>query len=217
MNPNILARELTKVPDDVRDAPAPAIPVFAEPFHLRPVDLDSDDPERIAEWMTRPHLVETWEQPWTAERRRANCAAQLAGTYSRPCILSYDFAADDGSGTRRRDVAYIEFYRSAKDEVARLYTVDPFDVGFHIATADQNLVGRGIMSGWIGLLPAAVWAADPHCRRIMGDPDYRNTRTRRALVKNGWIDLGELDVRPDRRIALHARPRTPGDLPDIRN
>ncbi|MBF6167459.1 acetyltransferase [Streptomyces gardneri] len=214
--PYVLKRELTDIPDDVRAAPAPVIPDFPEPFALRVADPDSDDPATIAEWMSLPHLARTWEQPWPPERRRADIAAQLAGTYSRPCIVSFDFAAIDLPELGRREVAYVELYRPAKDECARFYHADPRDMAFHIATADQNVIGRGVMSKWIGLLAEGIWAAEPECRRLMGDPDHQNISVRRALAKNGWLELGEFDVRPGRRIALCTLPREPQDVPAIR-
>ncbi|ONM50482.1 GNAT family N-acetyltransferase [Nocardia donostiensis] len=211
----VLARELTDLPDDVRQAPAPVIPEFSSPYTLRLADPDGDDPDMLAEWMSRPHLAETWEQAWPAERRRADLRAQLAGAYSRPCILGFDLAAIDRSDLGRREVAYVELYRPAKDEIARVYQADPHDMGFHIATADTNLLGRGVISGWLGELMRAIFAADPRCKRIMADPDHRNTPIRRALVKNNFHSLGVLDVRPDRRINLFALPRRPEDLPAV--
>ncbi|MCP2276996.1 GNAT family N-acetyltransferase [Nocardia amikacinitolerans] len=214
--PYVLKRELTDVAEEVRSAPAPVVPEFDEPFGLRLADPEGGDPDMLAEWMALPHLLETWEQDWPANRRRLDFLAQLAGTYSRPCILSYDFAAIDRPELGRRDIAYVEIYRAAKDENGRLYDADPLDMGFHIATADSNLIGRGVMSGWMDRLAAALFAAEPACRRLICDPDYRNAPMRKALLKNGWVELGEFDVRPDRRIALHIMPRTAADMPAIR-
>ncbi|WP_036529978.1 GNAT family N-acetyltransferase [Nocardia sp. CNY236] len=215
-SPYTLAREQTDVSDDVDKAPAPVVPELPEPFRLRLAEPDGADPEMLARWMALPHLVETWEQAWPAERRRIDIATQLGGTYSRPCILSYHFAAIGRPDLGRRDVGYVELYRVAKDECGRLYDADALDVGFHIATADTNLIGRGIMSTFMDRLAAGLFATEPGCRRVIGDPDHRNVPTRRALVKNGWIDVGEFDIRPDRRIALHIRPRTAADMPTIR-
>lgn len=214
--PSTLPRELTDIPEDVRHGPAPVIPEFPAPYSLRPADPNGDDPALLAEWMRRPHLLETWDQPWSAERRRANWQAQLAGTYSRPCVLGFDFAAINRPELGMRDVAYIELYRPAKDEIARLYESDPHDMGFHIATADLEVVGRGVMSTWIGLLGPRIFAAEPQCRRVMGDPDHRNPAINRAFAKKGWHNLGTFDIRPDRRITLWTCPRTERDIPAVR-
>ncbi|MBC7301095.1 MAG: acetyltransferase [Nocardia sp.] len=211
--PTALPREQLDLPAEVAAAPAPVLPVFAAPFSLRLADPEGTDAELLAEWMARPHLLESWEQDWDAERRRENLRAQLAGTYSRPCILSLDFAVLGEPGHGVRDIAYLEFYRAAKDEIGRFYDSDPSDIGFHIATADTAVIGKGIMSAWISTMVTAVFAADPHCRRVMGDPDHRNVAIARSLAKAGFRMVGEIDVRPDRRIALHAASRTPADLP----
>ncbi|MEU1206850.1 GNAT family N-acetyltransferase [Nocardia sp. NPDC005825] len=212
----VLARELTDLPDHIRRAPAPVVPEFPAPFTLRLVDVESGDPETITEWMHRPHLLETWEQAWDADRRRLDCATQLAGTFSRPCVLEYDFTALDRPDLGNREVAYVELYRPAKDEIARLYDADAHDMGFHIATADTNLLGRGVMSDWMRQLGRAVLAAEPACRRLLCEPDHRNAPMRKALEKIGWQHLGDFDIRPDRRISLYTLPRTAADLPEIR-
>ncbi|MET9210735.1 MULTISPECIES: GNAT family N-acetyltransferase [unclassified Nocardia] len=211
--PYALPREQTDLPAEVAATPAPALPIFAAPFALRVADPDGTDPELLAEWMARPHLLESWEQDWDAERRRADFRTQLAGTYSRPCILSLDFAVLGEPELGVRDIAYIELYRAAKDEIGRLYDAAPGDIGFHIATADTRVIGKGIMSAWISTMAAAVFAANPECRRMLGDPDHRNRAICRSFDKIGWHLVGEFDVRPTRRIALYATPRTPDDLP----
>jgi len=203
-------RQLTDVSEAVRAVPAPELPEFGAPFGLRFVDPDSDDPALIATWMKQPHLVETWEQPWSVDEWRADSLDRLGDSYSRPCILSYEF--EDG----RRDIGYVELYRVAQDENALLYDADPWDMGFHVATADLDLIGRGVMSQWMASLVAEIWRMEPQCRRIIVDPDYRNVRMRRAVEKKRFCNLGEYDVRPDRRIALYAIPRTPADLPHVR-
>ncbi|MEU5408115.1 GNAT family N-acetyltransferase [Nocardia asteroides] len=215
--PYVLPREQTDLPADVAAAPAPALPVFEAPFSMRVADPDGTDPELLAEWMARPHLLESWEQDYDADRRRADIRAQLAGTYSRPHILSLDFAVLGEPEQGVRDIAYIELYRAAKDEIGRLYDARPGDIGFHIATADTRVIGKGIMSAWIAGMATAIFAANPECRRVVGDPDHRNQAICRSFDKIGWQRVGEFDVRPTRRIALYATPRTPADLPVARD
>ncbi|TDP39721.1 acetyltransferase (GNAT) family protein [Nocardia ignorata] len=214
--PAALPREQTDLPADVAAAPAPNLPVFEAPFALRMADPDGTDPDMLEEWMARPHLLESWEQDWDAQRRRENFRTQLAGTYSRPCILSLDLAVIGQPERGLVDVAYIELYRAAKDEIGKLYHADPGDIGVHIATAETAVMGKGIMTAWLSLLPAAVFAANPDCKRMMGDPDLRNEAIRRTLDKTIWQRIGAFEVRPDRRIGLYTVPRTPADLPVAR-
>ncbi|MEU7142868.1 GNAT family N-acetyltransferase [Nocardia sp. NPDC046473] len=211
----VLAREQTDISDEVRAVAAPLPPNVAEPFRIRIADPDGTDPAMISEWMHRPHLLETWEQPWPAERREQDLRAQLAGTYSLPCIASFDYATDNQPERGRRDVAYLELYRAAKDEISRLYHADPYDVAMHLATAELDLIGRGAMTAFAVQLMSAIFAAEPNCRRIMIDPDHRNVVVRRVAEKFGMTNLGEFDIRPDRRIALFTLPRTPADMPTL--
>ncbi|MFE7796327.1 GNAT family N-acetyltransferase [Nocardia sp. NPDC057440] len=215
--PYILPRELTDISDDVRAAPAPALPILSAPFSMRTADPDSADPEMLTEWMNRPHLIEAWEQSWTVDRREQDLRAQLAGTYSRPCIVSFDFAAADRPELGSREVAYVELYRPAKDEIARLYHADPYDVAFHVATAEQELTGRGVIASFIAHMLPAIFSAEPNCRRLFVDPDHRNVAVRRLAEKFGVPPLGEFDIRPDRRITLYTLPRTPADMPTLRH
>lgn len=220
MTSHVLQREIVDVGDDIRAAGPPVVPTFTSGYSLRLVDPDSADPDTIASWMSLPHLVESWEQPWTREEWRADSAARLAGDYSRPCILGVDLSQLDGfdappprgdlpadNAPGMTEVAYVELYRAARDENARVYDAAPSDMGFHIATGPTEYLDRGIISEWMAQLADAIFAADTHCETIIVDPDHRNTRMRRALQKRGYTELGEFDVRPGRRIALHTMTR----------
>lgn len=203
--PYSIGREITDVPVEVARAGGPVVPELTGPFRLRPVDPNGSDPAMLVEWFARPHLVQTWEQEWSVQRWRADSAHRLAGDYSRPLIVALDGV----------EIGYIELYRPARDEIARLYPADPYDMGLHIATAEGALIGRGVMSDWMAELAQAIFDADNRCRRVMLEPDARNARIRRALTTRGWVDLGEFDVRPDRRIALHVLGRTSADVPEL--
>lgn len=213
--PQVLARERA-VPDAVRLDHGPVLPAFPSPYSIRVADPTGSDPALLAEWMARPHLVEAWDQDWPEDKRRENLAAQLAGTFSLPCIISYDFAAVDRAELGVREIGYTEFYRPARDVIGGLYHADPRDMGFHIATADTSLLGKGVMSTWIKHMVAGIAAADPLCPRIMGDPDSHNKPIRRAFEKLEWTLLGEFDVRADRRIALYMYPLADKGLPELR-
>lgn len=209
----LLPRELAGVSEEVRAVPAPPVPALPTPYSLRLVDPSGEDPERIATWMALPHLAVTWEQAWSAERWRADSAARLMSTYSRPLILSYDMAAEGRPEGGVRPIGYVELYRVAKDECARIYPADPWDIGMHLALGIPHLARRGIISRSLQLMAEALFAAEPRCRRLIGDPDHHNVAIRRLLAKSGWHALGDHDIRPDRRITLHCLPRTPQDLP----
>ena len=194
-----IGREITDVGDAVAAAGPPPVPSTVGAFGLRLAH--PDDADLLVDWFHRDHLVQTWEQEWDADRWRADIAHRLAGDYSRPVVFSYDGA----------DRGYLEVYRVARDEIARLYPCEPHDLGLHVATADPELLGRGIVSGLMRDLADALWEADPRCSTVAVEPAAANDPMRRALRKRGWTDRGEFQVRPDRRIALHLLRRPDAD------
>ena len=199
----VLPRELMSIADAVRAVGAPPTPTLAEPYDIRVVDPDADA-EMVSEWMNRPHLVEAWEYDWPPARWHRYLSAQLDGQYSRPFIGSF----------RGAPFGYIEIYRAAKDSIAPRYDADPHDIGLHAAIADKKFVNRGIAPIVLPRLVASVFEVEPRCRRIMFDPDYRNTGARRLCEYAGSTFLGEHDM-SNRRMALYALPRSPSDVPDI--
>jgi lysine N-acyltransferase len=200
----ILPRELTDLPDEVRNVPPPPMPELPAPYGLRLADPDADA-EMIAEWMSRPHLAEAWESVWPASRWRRHLRAQLDGHYSRPFVGSLD----------GEDHGYVELYRAAKDSIATRYEYDPYDLGIHAAIADLEFMNKGIAPLLLPYFVASVLNAEPQCRRIMFDPDHGNKMARRFCESGGCTFLGEHEM-SNRRMALYALPRTPDDVPRLR-
>lgn len=191
----VLPRELTEIPDEVREVPPPATPVIGEPYAIRVADPVADA-AMISEWMNRPHLAEAWEYDWPEERWRGYLRAQLAGTYSRPLVCARHGA----------DLGYIEVYRAAKDSIAPRYDADPHDLGLHAAIADLRIVNRGFGPLLLPRLTKSLFELEPQCRRIMFDPDHRNTGARRLCEFAGCEFLGEHEM-ANRRMALYALHR----------
>ncbi len=131
MTGTALARELTELPDEVRQVPGPPMPMLKAPYTLRVAVLS--DAELLAEWMNRPHLAQAWEYNWPVARWRRHLQAQLEGTYSLPLI----------GALHGVDRGYLELYRAAKDSIAMHYDAQPYDLGLHAAIADQKFVSRG--------------------------------------------------------------------------
>jgi RimJ/RimL family protein N-acetyltransferase len=200
----VLPRELTSIAPDVATVGPPPIPVLAEPYEVRLADPDVDA-DVVSEWMNRPHLVEAWEYDWPPERWRGYLRAQLAGDYSRPIIVSFD----------GKHIGYIEVYRAARDSIAPRYTADPYDLGVHAAIADLYRVNRGLATMLLPRIMASLFELEPRCRRIMFDPDHRNSGARRLCELAGCTYLGEHDM-SNRRMALYSLPRTPADAPTAR-
>ncbi|OMC57598.1 siderophore biosynthesis protein [Mycobacterium sp. IS-836] len=197
----ILRRELTDIPDEVRAVPPPPIPELPAPYGLRLADPDADA-EMISTWMNMPHLAESWEYAWPAERWHRYLRAQLDSTFSRPFVASHDGA----------DRGYVELYRAAKDSIAARYEYDPYDLGLHVAVADLDYLQQGHVSFLLPHLLASMLNLDPRCRRVMFDPDHRNVLARKFCERGGCVFLGEHDM-SNRRMALYALVRTPEDVP----
>ncbi|MDY6997227.1 MAG: GNAT family N-acetyltransferase [Actinomycetota bacterium] len=191
----ILARELTDLSDEVRAVPAPPTPQLSDPFSVTPVD-PTRDADMIAEWMNRPHLAQTWEYDRPVTWWRGYLQAQLAGEYSRPFIGKLN----------GKPHGYIEVYRAAKDSIAPRYDADPYDLGLHAAIADLDIVNRGIGPLLLPRLAAHLFEVEPRCRRIMFDPDHRNTGARRLCEYARCEFLGEHQM-ANRRMALYALHR----------
>jgi lysine N-acyltransferase len=147
--------------------------------------------------MNRPHLAQAWEYDWPPTRWHRYLSAQLSGEYSRPLIGSF----------RGKAFAYIELYRAAKDSIAPCYDADPHDIGLHAAIAEMRFVNRGIAPILLPRVVASLFELEPHCRRIMFDPDHRNSGARAVCEYAGAIFLGEHDM-ANRRMALYALPRS---------
>jgi lysine N-acyltransferase len=200
----ILPRQLTDISAEVRNVPPPPIPQLPEPYGLRLADPDADA-ELLSEWMNRPHLAESWEYAWPAERWRRYLRAQRESGFSRPFIASLD----------GEDHGYLEIYRAAKDSIATRYVYDPYDLGLHVAVADLDYMSQGhvryLLPHWL----VSMFTLDPQCRRIMLDPDHRNTLARKFCESGGLAFLGEHDM-SNRRMALYVLPRTPDDVPSLR-
>lgn len=190
----VLARERTDIPEDILRVAPPPLPSLDSPYGLR-VAQRADAP-MVAEWMNRPHLAAAWEYDWPSSRWHQHLSAQLEGAYSRPLI-----------GSRHgSDFAYLELYWGAKDVISRYYHAQRYDLGLHAAIADLSLVNRGLGPMLLPRIVASVFAAEPHCGRIMFDPDHRNRAARRLCEHAGCRFLGEHDTH-NRRMALYALER----------
>lgn len=189
-----LPRERLDISDEVARIPRPPLPALDPPFALRVADRR--DAGMVSEWMNRPHLAAAWEYDWPAPRWERHLGAQLDGTYSLPLLGS----------VRGKDFAYLECYWGAKDLISKHYEAEPYDLGLHAAIADPALVNRGLGPMVLPRIVASAFAAEPRCRRIMFDPDHRNTAARRVCAGVGCAFLGEHDT-GNRRIALYALER----------
>ncbi|MEJ2861369.1 GNAT family N-acetyltransferase [Actinomycetospora flava] len=175
----------------------PPLPVLASPWSLRLAG--SDDVATVHAWMRRPHVARRWDQAWTRERWDAEIAGQLAGSHSRPCLVSR-------AGV---DVAYVEIYRAVRDSLSDHYDAGRHDLGLHLAIGEEARTGDGLGSTLLALLAEGLFDADPGCRRVVLEPEHGNAPMHRALAKAGFSAVGAVDL-PHKTALLHVRERAAG-------
>lgn len=165
-------------------------------FDLRVVDPDSADLELVHGWMNTPAVAATWDQAWPRARWRSHLIEQLAGGYTAPAIVAHGGV----------DIAYVELYRAHADVVARCYESDPYDVGVHLAIGSP--AHRG--GGWGARIGAALidagFRAEPRCRRMLTEPDARNTAAVGVSAALGMARLGVVEL-PHKTAVLFAAER----------
>jgi RimJ/RimL family protein N-acetyltransferase len=196
----VLPREIA-FDDGVRPAAGPPpVPALAPPWSVRVVD-PAGDADLIAAWMARPHVERFWEQAWPADRWAATLRAQLAGDYTRPCLV-----ARDG-----QPLAYVEIYRTPRDVIALHYPADPHDLGIHLAIGPLEQTGRGVGRTLVRAIAASLFAADAQCLRVLADPDCAHRPARRMFAAAGFHLLHESDL-GHKRAALLACTRPVASL-----
>jgi RimJ/RimL family protein N-acetyltransferase len=189
-----------ELPLAVLAAGPPPRPKLPAPWGLRPVVPDTEEAARLVGWMSRPHVREFWEQDWPAERWNQVLAAQQAGDYTRPYLVT---EAD-------RPVVYLELYRTSRDVVSRCYPAQPHDLGLHLAVGDLPDTGRGLARALLQELLPALLRADPACDRIVVEPDARNEPARKMFSRAGFILLAERDL-GHKQAAIMVHDRLLGD------
>ncbi|WP_078661283.1 GNAT family N-acetyltransferase [Streptomyces sp. NRRL B-24484] len=181
-------------PDGIADLGPIATP--AGEFRLRPVRLPDDLP-LIAGWMNDPSVDAWWSLAGPPGRTERHLRDQLDGDgRSLPCLGLLD-------GT---PMSYWEIYRADLDPIAAHYPAEPHDTGLHLLLGPPAARGRGLGAVLLDALAAHVLAHRPACRRVLAEPDVRNTACRRSLERAGFRQDGELRL-PDKTAALMVRPR----------
>lgn len=178
----------------------PPAPRLAPPWTAVPLSPAGPTLELLVRWMQAPHVARHWHQEWTAGQWADEISAQLAGSYSRPWLIH---RGDD-------PLAYIEVYRTARDVLAAHYPAGEADVGVHIAIGDESHTGRGLGTAVLRLVAEGLFAADPACRWVVGDPDAGHIVARRAFESAGFVLFGEVPL-PHKQAAILIRSRFPGD------
>ncbi|MGW0188001.1 GNAT family N-acetyltransferase [Streptomyces sp. NPDC003362] len=166
-------------------------------FLLVPVRVERDL-RLVSHWMNDPAVAAFWKLSGPPEVTEKHLRAQLDGDgRSVPCLGVLD-------GT---PIGYWEIYRADLDPLARHYPARPHDTGIHLLVGDVGHRGRGLGSMLLGAVADLILERRSACRRVIAEPDLRNTASLSAFLRAGFRLTTEVDL-PDKRAALMVRERT---------
>jgi RimJ/RimL family protein N-acetyltransferase len=190
----LTAGDSTDLLGGVAGWPAAATP--AGSFRLVPVDT-SRDLALVTAWMNDPAVAQFWELAGGQHVTEAHVRAQNDGDgRSVPCLGVLD-------GT---PMSYWEIYRADLDPLARFYPARPHDTGIHLLLGRVADRGRGLGGTLLRAVSDLVLDQRPCCRRVVAEPDLRNTPSVAAFLTAGFRFGAEVDL-PGKRAALMVRDR----------
>lgn len=158
-------------------------------FSLRPLDVDADA-ELLHSWVTHPKaaywmMLSSTIDEVTAEYRRIeehpHHDAFLGFWDGRPAFLA-------------------ERYDPAHVELAGLYDAQPGDVGMHFLCAPASRPAHGFTLAVITTVMAWLFD-DPAVRRVVVEPDVRNTAVHALNAAVGFEVVGPIQ-KPEKQALL---------------
>lgn len=159
----------------------------------------------VAALMAESDVEQWWHQAWEPSRWAACLGSLIAEPDSLPLVLTRETGEVAG---------YIEVYRVAGDVLGGHIEHAPTDLGMHIALAKSSR-GQGIGVAAIRAVLGAAAGILDGCRRLVAEPDERNTRSVSAFAAAGFENRGTVRL-PDKAATLldaQVPPRPAGGLP----
>lgn len=163
-------------------AGAPPVPELTAPWEARLPLPDGYDLHLVHRWNSAPHVAAFSRQAWPLPRWEEELRTHLGGDDVRPLLISW----------HGRPVIYAEVYRAARAAVARCYQARPHDLGLNLAVGELAMTDRGLVRSLLPRLTDALFEADPHCTRIVVEPDVRNTRAISSFEAGGFMAADEI-------------------------
>lgn len=163
-------------------ADAPPVPDLGDPWEARLARAHGHDLQLVHRWNQAPHVAAFWRRAWSLQRWERRLAEHLAGEDVRPLLI----------GWHGRPVIYAELYRAARDALGRYYPARPHDLGLNLAVGELALTDRGLVRALLPRLTDALFEADPHCTRIVAEPDVQNVRAIRSFEAGGFVAADEI-------------------------
>jgi penicillin amidase len=156
--------------------------------HLVPVDPERDI-ELLYGWVTGER-ARFWGMRQADRARVHEIYAYLDSLDTHHAYLAY---LDD------RPTALFQTYRPEADPIGSCYDARPGDTGIHLmmgppasGTAPRSGYTAAVLSVFLGFV-----LSDPACRRVVAEPDARNSRAIQRLVGAGFT-LGPAVQLPDK-------------------
>jgi RimJ/RimL family protein N-acetyltransferase len=163
-------------------AGAPPVPELTAPWAARLARPDGYDLHLVHRWNQAPHVAAFARRAWALQRWETELREQLAGDDVRPLLIS----------RHGRPVIYAQVRRAARDVVASCYQARPHDLGLTLAVGELAMTDQGLVRSLLPGLTGALFEADPHCTRIVMDPDVRNKRAIRSFEAGGFVAADEI-------------------------
>ncbi|MEU9341678.1 GNAT family N-acetyltransferase [Streptomyces sp. NPDC048278] len=149
------------------------------------------DAELLHRWVTHPKAA-YWmmqdAQPEDVER----AYREIAADEHHHALL--------GLGEDGRPVFLMEYYDPVHRELAGLYEPEPGDVGMHFLTPATDTPVHGFTKAVITAVVARLFE-DPATRRIVVEPDVRNTAVHTLNEAVGFVPVREIQ-KPEKRALL---------------
>lgn len=142
-------------------------------FALRPVDPAGDTPLLHA-WLTHPKSV-FWMM---SEAGRADVEAEFTKVAATPGHDAY-LGLHDG-----RPAFLAERYDAAR-ELGHVYAAEPGDAGMHFLVAPAVAPVHGFTGAVLATVMEMIFS-DPYVRRVVVEPDVRNTAVHRRNADVGF-------------------------------
>ncbi|MEV0185640.1 GNAT family N-acetyltransferase [Streptomyces sp. NPDC050625] len=164
--------------------PPPPIPSLGGGWTLRLAEPVADL-ARIHGWLSAAGAVRD------PERLQEELRAKLAGRATRPCVVSLDDVP----------LIHLEVHRVLHHALRACYPVGAHDLALDLVAGDRGAVGSDLVARLLPELTSALFAADPHCRRITAAPDADDAVAVRDFRAGGFRHVTEVDL-PHRTAAL---------------
>ncbi|WP_433604586.1 GNAT family N-acetyltransferase [Dactylosporangium sp. CA-139114] len=158
-------------------------------FALRPLDADADA-VLLHRWVTHPKAVYWLMQGYTVEA--------VAAEYRRIAAHPHH---DAFLGLYHGEPAFLaERYDPRHVDLVGLYAAEDGDVGMHFLTAPTDTPVSGFTRGVITAVMAWLFA-DPATRRVVVEPDVRNTAVHALNAAVGFRVVGPI-AKPEKTALL---------------